>query len=206
MGFCLIEIDTDSSCDVHREYRCSNHRCIARYLTCDHHNNCGDHSDEAINCLSKVPKNSPNGNGIPPYQTDENGRPIFSIDNPFDSHQPDTVGSITDSEIPEYFDVPLPTDYPPRTPVTIKGDSQPNGGFRGAGTGTNGGFLKDLFNFDRETSNVVKVVRYLLAILFIIILVTLINFLIWCLITKSDHSFMAPQQVAPTPTVSVITI
>ncbi|OTF81646.1 hypothetical protein BLA29_010089, partial [Euroglyphus maynei] len=68
-----------------------------------------------------------------------------------------------------------------------------------------GGFLGDLFRFDSEhTSNVVKVVRYLLALLLIIILVTLINFLIWCLITKRDQSFMASSPPAPPVDESII--
>ena len=212
-----------SSCDHDREYRCRNERCIAIYLTCDHHNNCGDHSDEATNCLSKVPTTSstlpsPPASSPhplptpypPPSPTDFDypiGRPevpTFDIDGNR-IEPPPRGGVIPDSGIPEYVDVPFPTDYPPYYPQTTTRRNfyfdTMNGVGGTATSSAGGGFLEDLFTFSSngKVSNVVYVVRYLLAVLVIIVLVTLVNFLIWCLITKRDQSFMAP---AASPTLT----
>ncbi|KAJ6218743.1 hypothetical protein RDWZM_004555 [Blomia tropicalis] len=200
---------TFDHCDSSREYKCRNERCIAKYLTCDHHNNCGDYSDEGDHCLSKVPK-EPFPTQLPPPQEpyDFDGQPspevpTFDINgNRIDfpiHHRP------PDSDIPEYVDVPLPTDHPfyVRHNVSTKRPFQYDtmNGIDETGTIGAGGFLEDLFTFSSSSkvSSVVYVVRYLLVVLVIIILVTLVNFLIWCLITKRDQSFMAPA-ASPTPT------
>lgn len=216
-------------CENEHEYKCTNERCIAKYLACDHHNNCGDYSDEHVGCMSRVPSTirpllSPSSRQpefIPPDGRDNSGQiidnlpdrqpptsklPTFPID--IDHTSYDGGGGSFDSDtIPEYFDIPFPgrdkTTNGPGT-TTIFHKPKPMNGFHGTDvhTGGGGGFLGDLFRFDSEhTSNVVKVVRYLLALLLIIILVTLINFLIWCLITKRDQSFIAASPPPPPPPV-----
>ncbi|XP_027196431.2 uncharacterized protein LOC113790926 isoform X1 [Dermatophagoides pteronyssinus] len=214
-------------CENEHEYKCTNERCIAKYLACDHHNNCGDYSDEHVGCMSRVPSTirpllSPSSRQpefIPPDGRDNSGQitdnlpdrpptsklPTFPID--IDHTSYDGGGGSFDSDtIPEYFDIPFPgrdkTTNGPGT-TTIFHKPKPMNGFHGTDVHTGGGgFLGDLFRFDSEhTSNVVKVVRYLLALLLIIILVTLINFLIWCLITKRDQSFIAASPPPPPPPV-----
>lgn len=142
--------------------------------------------------------------------------PTFPIPDPngYDPNRPKGYDDDDSNTIPEYYDVPFPTD---RKIKTGKGHTytkpKPINGFHSA---TGGGFLGDLFRFNSETSNVVKVVRYLLALLVIIILVTVINFIIWCLITKRDQWFMAttsteagggsplPEQPAASSQISII--
>lgn len=192
------------ACDVTREYHCNNGRCIANYLTCDHHNNCGDHSDEALNCLSNVPSTTTTTTTIePPWYAPAPSRPsepsipTFDISNGHGKYYPDDPGS----SIPEYVDVPLPPNgsipgegLPPYYyPVNGHGEG---GRVRGADDST---FLRDLFAFEAKTSSVVHIVRYLLGVLVIIVLVTVINLFIWCVITKRDSSFMAPAPQPATP-------
>nr|XP_046915581.1 uncharacterized protein LOC124496148 isoform X1 [Dermatophagoides farinae] len=204
-------------CESEHEYQCTNERCIAKYLACDHHNNCGDYSDEHMNCMSRIPTSSLPPGFIPPDGRDSGGReedywpptspsqpqqptspqlPTFPIDSDFDTDRTHEIGGSFDDgdTIPEYIDVPFPGNGDRHKTTHVGGPTKPKpmNGFHGVEVHTGGGFLGDLFRFDSErTSNVVKVVRYLLALLIIIILVTLINFLIWCLITKRDQSFMA---------------
>lgn len=199
------------ACDPVREYKCRNDRCIANYLTCDHQNNCQDYSDEDTNCLAKVPTPDPNApppsppsSQPPPYPPvpdyepsqptqprvptfDVNGNriePIFT--RPVDASEP---------EVPEYVDVPLPTDYPPYHPLTTR---RPNydtiNGYGVHTTGGSGGFLEDLFTFstDREVSNVVYAIRYLAGVITIIAMITIVNLCLWCFATKNDGSMMAP--------------
>lgn len=213
-----------AQCDNGREYQCSNQRCIASYLACDHHNNCGDHSDEDTNCLAKVPTagplpppepplppptdpydNRPPYSPYPPPDSYDPSIPTFDIDDNRVDQRPKGDGGESGSGIPEYFDVPLPTQRPLPTYPRV---TSPTGGpyyydtMNGHGA-KRGGFLEDLFAFNAKTSNTVHIVRYLLGILVIIIVVTLINFIIWCMVTKRDVSFMAPSSVSPPPPYSL---
>lgn len=196
------------ACDVTREYHCNNGRCIAHYLTCDHHNNCGDHSDEALNCLSNVPSTTSTTTTttelpwyMPAGRPSEPSIPTFDITNGHGKQYPDEPSS----SIPEYVDVPLPPNgsgggagahHPPYYyPVNGHGE----GGRVRVGGVDDSTFLRDLFAFEAKTSSAVHIVRYLLGVLVIIVLVTLINLFIWCVITKRDSSFMAPAPQPATP-------
>ncbi|KPM06092.1 low-density lipoprotein receptor-related protein 2-like protein 3 [Sarcoptes scabiei] len=179
-------------CDPDSEYQCSNKRCIANYLECDHHNNCGDHSDEALNCMSRVGTPEDPHIAPKPINTDNvvvwpDKVPTFPI--PTENSDGENRNKFVTEDSPEYVDVPIPIDHTkPIDPNMSQPDSNQ---FYVA----SGGFLEDLFRFNSKASNVVKVVRYLLGLLLIIVLVTLINFLIWCLITKRDQSFISSSNI-----------
>lgn len=121
------------------------------------------------------------------------------------------------SEIPEYVDVPLPTDYPPQPPyygyppgyytTRRPGYYDTMNGFGGHATNVSGGggFLEDLFTFssEKEVTKVVYLVRYLVAVVVIMVLIMLVNLSLWCAATKDDETMMAPSPAVASPTATV---
>ena len=108
------------------------------------------------------------------------------------------------SDVPEYVDVPLPTDYPPPPyygfTTRRPGYYDTMNGFGGHATSnvSSGGFLEDLFTFssEKEVTKVVYLVRYLVAVVLIMILIMLVNLSLWCAATKNDETMMAPSPSA----------
>ncbi|OTF74897.1 low-density lipoprotein receptor-related protein 2-like protein, partial [Euroglyphus maynei] len=144
-------------CESEHEYQCTNERCIAKYLACDHHNNCGDYSDEHVNCMSRIPTGPSQPDLIPtdgrdsgqidywppspskPYQPQQPSStsqlPTFPIDT---DRTHDGGGSFDSDSIPEYFDIPFPGRDKTTHGPTIFHKPKPMNGFHGTEVHTGG--------------------------------------------------------------------